>query len=60
MISYMINVFNMVMSKEQGVELLKLYFDCHSPITVIHNMQGKYPIQGQLHKKADTASCKGI
>lgn len=56
----MINVFNMVMSKEQGVELLKLYFDCHSPITVIHNMQGKYPIQGQLHKKADPASCKEI
>ena len=41
----------MAPSKEQSKEVVKLYYESKSPVTVIRTMKRKYPELGELNKK---------
>ena len=48
---HVLSFCKMVPSKEQSKEVVKLYYESKSPVTVIRTMKRKYPELGELNKK---------
>ena len=48
---HVVSFCKMAPSKEQSKEVVKLYYESKSPVTVIRTMKRKYPELGELNKK---------
>ena len=48
---HVLSFCKMAPSKEQSKEVVKLYYESKSPVTVIRIMKRKYPELGELNKK---------